>query len=117
MPTPDERAGLGVAPATRLAMDVAGRAVDYDSSDAVAKVVTDAATGRQRHFVKIHNSGANAGRFCHANSMYPDGTRSRAVPSFVWISVSAACFDSYARYLSTGNQNLLREAERQSCQN
>lgn len=96
--------------------DGAGREVDPQSSDCVAKSSVVEKTGVAKYFVRVCRRGIDTGTFYNpqihpkAELIRFDGHTGRMRYDFT--EVSRAAFDNYLAFLKTGNTALLRVAQR-----
>jgi hypothetical protein len=97
---------------------MAGNVIDAKSDDCVAKKAYDPATTRTRHWVKRATAGADAGNLFnpHSPDFNPDAVNrvhhAMGRGQYEFRPVTSECFDLYMRFLTTGNVNSLRYAER-----
>lgn len=101
----------------RFGFNEKGVSISPDSPECVAKKSMDAVSGNTRYFVKVAKTGSDAGRFYNPQSSFtkPKSLNSRGsagLEAYLWRPVRADAFDSYLRFLTTGNILCLRNAER-----
>lgn len=91
------------------------RLIKADNSDAYAKV--DNINGRKRYYVKVGKIGRRNGFLPNPKSMEfqkgETGIKIGGNPVYDWIHVKKEVFDSYVKFLKTGEKKWLSDAQNQ----
>lgn len=97
--------------------DGRGNPVDPADPSCVARLARTTQGHRVRRWVKVATRGADAGHFYNPNPnldrpVRPDARHADGTALYVWRPVAGPNFESYLRFLHTGNLAHLRLAER-----